>query len=48
MPIDTTYKQHDIHATAFEIATLWEAHFTVSYEEDSYAMMKVPLSGEIL
>lgn len=46
MPIDTTYKQHDIHATALEIEAfaLWEPRFTVSYEEGSFPMIKAPFT----
>ena len=44
MPIDSTYKKHDIHATALEIAGtgVWEPRFTINYQEGSYAMIKVP------
>jgi len=44
MPIDTSYKKHDIHATALELKDTheWEPRITISWSERCHTMMKLP------
>jgi len=44
MPIDTSYKDHDIHATALESPDTyeWEPRITISWSEGCQTMMKLP------
>jgi len=44
MPIDETYKGHDIHATALQLKERhkWEPRITVSSTEGSYSMITIP------
>jgi hypothetical protein len=43
MPIDTSYKKHDIHATALELKDTheWEPRITISWSEGCQTMMKL-------
>ena len=44
MPIDTSYKGHDIHAMALELPDIreWEPRITISWGEGCQTMMKLP------